>query len=112
MWACERAVAVAAARAGGRAALPHFRRADLQVEHKADDSPVTIADRASESAARELIHAAFPADGWLGEETGSSDGCSDRRWVVDPIDGTRNFLRGIPLWSTLVACEQRQADGV
>ncbi len=98
-------IAITAARAGAAAALPHFRRADLQVEHKHDDSPVTIADRQAEAAIRAVISEACPDDGWLGEETGTSEGCSGRRWIVDPIDGTRNFVRGIPLWATLVACE-------
>ena len=106
-----RAVALAAAQAGGRAALNYFRRPDLPVEWKSDDSPVTVADRASELAAKAVIMAAFPDDAWLGEETGSDEGGgSGRRWIVDPIDGTRNFIRGVPLWSVLVACED--ANGV
>lgn len=109
-----RAVAMEAALAGGRAALKHFRRGDLAVEWKSDESPVTRADRESEAATRAVIAAAYPEDGWLGEETGAAErldggpGAGARRWIVDPIDGTRNFVRGIPLWSTLVACE---ADG-
>lgn len=110
-WVQARAVATEAARAAGAAALPWFRRRDLAVEAKADASPVTVADRAAEAAARSVIAAAFPEDAWLGEETGMAtrlDGSpapgSGRCWVVDPIDGTRNFVRGIPLWSVLVAC--------
>ncbi len=106
-----RAVAMAAARAGGRAALPYFRRADLRVEWKSDESPVTVADREAEAAIRAVIAEAFPADGWLGEETGTGEGSSGRRWIVDPIDGTRNFVRGIPLWAVLVACEEDGPDG-
>jgi histidinol phosphatase-like enzyme (inositol monophosphatase family) len=98
-------IAKAAAEAGGRAALRHFRRPDLLVEWKVDESPVTVADREAESACQAVIQAAFPDDAWLGEETGESGGNSGRRWIVDPIDGTRNFVRGIPLWATLVACE-------
>lgn len=105
------AVAMAAARAGGRAALPYFRRADLLVEWKSDESPVTVADRSAEEAIKEVVTAAFPADGWLGEETGTSAGTSGRRWIVDPIDGTRNFVRGVPLWATLVACEEDTPQG-
>jgi histidinol-phosphatase len=105
-----RAVALAAAEAGGRAASKYFRRPDLAVEWKADESPVTIADREAEAAAQAVIAAAFPDDAWLGEETGEhgaqEPGWSGRRWIVDPIDGTRNFVRGIPLWSTLVGCEE------
>lgn len=105
------AVALAAARAGGRAALPYFRRADLQVEWKSDESPVTVADRAAEAAIHDVVRAAFPADGWLGEETGTEAGSSGRRWIVDPIDGTRNFVRGVPLWAVLVACEEDTPQG-
>ncbi|MBA3685123.1 MAG: histidinol phosphate phosphatase [Planctomycetes bacterium] len=106
-----RAVAIEAAMAGGRAALRHFRRADLAVEWKADESPVTVADREAEAAIRDAVLSAFPDDGWIGEETGTTPGRSGRRWIVDPIDGTRNFVRGIPLWSTLVACEEDAPGG-
>jgi histidinol-phosphatase len=106
-----RAVAMAAARAGGHAALPFFRRADLVVEWKQDESPVTVADRAAELAIRRVIREAFPDDAWLGEETGEEGGGSGRRWIVDPIDGTRNFVRGVPLWAVLVACEEDTPQG-
>ncbi|MHC5068482.1 MAG: inositol monophosphatase family protein [Planctomycetota bacterium] len=95
-----------AAAAGGAAALAYFRRPGLAVEHKDDDSPVTVADREAEAAIRAVIQAAAPDDGWLGEETGVGSGSSGRTWIVDPIDGTRNFVRGVPLWATLVACEE------
>jgi histidinol-phosphatase len=113
LWWQLRAVAMAAAEAGGRAALSHFRRADLAVEWKADESPVTRADRDSEAACKATVLGAFPEDAWLGEESGADDGAgtSGRRWIVDPIDGTRNFVRGIPLWSTLVACEVEEPEG-
>lgn len=101
-----RQLATEAAERGGAAARAHFRRPDLAVEHKADASPVTVADRAAEAAIRACIRDACPDDAWLGEETGTSAGTSGRRWIVDPIDGTRNFVHGIPLWATLVACEQ------
>jgi histidinol-phosphatase len=101
-----RSVAMNAAQAGGRAALRHFRRPDLAVEWKADESPVTVADREAEAACLDVVAAAFPQDAWLGEETGETGGGSGRRWIVDPIDGTRNFVRGVPLWATLVACEE------
>ena len=106
-----RAVALHAARAGGQAALPFFRRADLQVEWKSDESPVTVADRAAENAIKAVVRSAFPDDAWLGEETGEEGGGSGRRWIVDPIDGTRNFVRGVPLWATLVACEEETPNG-
>jgi histidinol-phosphatase len=106
-WSQAGVVAKAAAAAGAAAAMAYFRRADLQVEWKSDESPVSRADREAEQAARAVIQTAFPEDGWLGEESGAEVvGTSGRRWIVDPIDGTRNFLRGIPLWSTLVACEE------
>ncbi len=116
LWWQLRAVAMAAAEAGGRAAAAHFRRADLRVEWKSDESPVTRADREAEAACRAVISAAFPDDAWHGEESGEAAGSSPgrdtgRRWIVDPIDGTRNFVRGIPLWSTLVACEIEDAHG-
>jgi len=100
-----RDLAVAAARAAGDAALPHFRDRGLAVETKGDDSPVTVADRAAEAAARSAVREIRPDDGWLGEETGAEAGTSGLTWIVDPIDGTRNFVRGIPLWTSLVACE-------
>ena len=100
-----RSLAMVAARAGGAAAMRHFRRPDLQVENKHDDSPVTVADREAEAAIAAVLRAARPADAWLGEETGAGVGTSPYTWIVDPIDGTRNFVRGIPLWGVLVACE-------
>jgi histidinol phosphatase-like enzyme (inositol monophosphatase family) len=110
-----RDVALDAARAGGRAALPFFRKpgevSSLKIEIKSDESPVTQADREAEAACHAVIAKAFPDDGWIGEETGEVAGSSPRRWIIDPIDGTRNFIRGIPLWSTLVACEEFDARG-
>ena len=90
------------ARLAGDIALGHFRPG-IAVESKSDGSPVTIADRASEKAAREWIERRFPDDGILGEEQGETRGGSTRRWIVDPIDGTKSFVRGVPLWGTLVA---------
>jgi histidinol-phosphatase len=84
--------------------LPRFRAADLRVETKDDSSPVTDADRAVERALRELIAAGRPGDGVFGEEEGG-DGGGDR-WILDPIDGTRNFSRGLPVWATLIALER------
>jgi histidinol phosphatase-like enzyme (inositol monophosphatase family) len=90
------------ARVAGDVALRHFRSV-LHVETKGDGSPVTVADREAERAARAWIEARFPADGILGEEQGVSRPDAPRRWVVDPIDGTKTFVRGVPLWGTLVA---------
>jgi len=90
------------ARRAGDTALGYFRSA-LTVEAKADGSPVTLADRAAERAAREWIEARFPRDGILGEEFGLVRERAARRWILDPIDGTKTFVRGVPLWGTLVA---------
>jgi histidinol-phosphatase len=89
----------------GDVALGHYRSA-LRIEHKADGSPVTAADRAAEQAARDWIQEHFPADGVLGEEFGEERPNARRRWIIDPIDGTKSFVRGVPLWGSLVAlCE-------
>jgi histidinol-phosphatase len=93
------------ARLAGGAALPYFRTA-LVVEEKADGSPVTIADRQSEQLAREWILNRFPQDGILGEEFGETRAGALRHWIVDPIDGTKSFVRGVPLWGTLVAVSE------
>lgn len=90
------------ARVAGDVAMQHFRSA-LAVETKGDGSPVTIADRAAERAAREWIAARFPGDGVLGEELGAERPDAPRRWILDPIDGTKSFVAGVPLWGTLVA---------
>jgi histidinol-phosphatase len=83
--------------------LPRFRALDLRVDTKPDLTPVTDADRAVEHALLERLETARPDDGVLGEEYGARTGETARRWIVDPIDGTRNFVRGIPLWATLIA---------
>ncbi|MDB4884776.1 MAG: hisN [Gemmatimonadetes bacterium] len=99
------AAAIDLARLTGDIALAHYR-SNLVVETKADGSPVTAADRAAETAAREWVRRLFPADGILGEEFGEERPGSARRWVIDPIDGTKSFVRGVPLWGSLVAlCE-------
>jgi histidinol-phosphatase len=84
--------------------LPRFRALDLRVDTKADLTPVTDADRAVERALRERIAAERPGEGVLGEEEGDDGG--DVRWILDPIDGTRNFSRGVPIWATLIALER------
>lgn len=90
------------ARLAGNVALSHFR-SRLDVETKGDGSPVTAADRAAEVAAREWISGRFPNDAILGEEFGAIGDETSRRWLIDPIDGTKSFVRGVPLWGTLVA---------
>ena len=84
--------------------MPRFRALDLQVEVKADLTPVTDADRAVERALRERIAVVRPGEGVLGEEEGDDGGAV--RWIVDPIDGTKNFTRGVPVWATLIALER------
>ena len=90
------------ARIAGDVALRWYR-SGTAVETKADGSPVTIADREAERVAREWIAQRFPADGILGEELGAHNPEAPRRWIIDPIDGTKSFVRGVPLWGTLVA---------
>ena len=90
------------ARLAGDVAFTHYRTA-IRVESKGDGSPVTIADRSAEEAARVWIAKHFPRDGVLGEELGAVEGTSGRRWLLDPVDGTKSFVRGVPLWGTLVA---------
>ena len=80
-----------------------YFRTGIAVEFKGDGSPVTAADRAAETVAREWIRARFPDDGILGEEFGLEKPDAPRRWVLDPIDGTKSFIHGVPLWGTLVA---------
>lgn len=90
--------------------LTHFR-STLAIESKDDGSPVTIADRAIESNLAQSIRTEFPEDGILGEEYGEHQGSSPWRWLLDPIDGTASFVRGMPLWGTLVGLEYRDAAG-
>jgi histidinol phosphatase-like enzyme (inositol monophosphatase family) len=89
------------ARLTGTVALQHYRTR-LDVETKRDGSPVTVADRAAEEAARTWITTRFPNDAILGEEFGADGDQNARRWIIDPIDGTKTFVRGVPLWGTLV----------
>ncbi len=93
------------ARITGTEALRYFH-SKLAVELKGDGSPVTVADRAAERRARDWLTDRFPNDGILGEEFGEHRPGAVRRWVIDPIDGTKSFVRGVPLWGSLVAvCE-------
>jgi histidinol-phosphatase len=88
-----------------------FLASDLVVESKPDLTPVTDADRAVERALREAIEQRRPTDAILGEEYGTT-GDSARRWVIDPIDGTKNFVRGVPVWATLIALQLDEATMV
>jgi histidinol phosphatase-like enzyme (inositol monophosphatase family) len=105
--AFEREVRIAklAAQEAGSLALD-FQRKGVPAETKADESPVTAADRACEQLIVDLISREFPDDGVLGEEGASRPGRSGRRWIIDPIDGTKDFVRGIPLWAVLIGLEQ------
>lgn len=91
-----------AARLGGSMALGYFRKT-LQIETKRDGSLVTQADRAVEMKLREWIGEKFPEDGVLGEEFAEHNPGAERRWIIDPIDGTFSFAHGVPLWGTLIA---------
>ena len=82
---------------------PHFANPDLEVETKADDTPVTRADRAAERVMRDLIEKNYPHHGIIGEEYGEKDPDAEFVWVLDPIDGTKSFAAGCPLFGTLIA---------
>src|SRR5277367_4946393 len=103
-WSNRYNAAIAAAAKAAQLALGYFD-IDVAVEWKKDQSPVTVADREAEQLLRTTLHAAFPTDGFLGEEFGDQPGTSGYRWIIDPIDGTRSFVRGIPIWATLVGLE-------
>ncbi len=90
---------------GGKKTLEFFQKDNYEVERKADASPVTAADRAAETLLRERISAAFPQDAILGEEFGEEAGESGFRWILDPIDGTKSFISGAPLYGTMVGVE-------
>jgi histidinol-phosphatase len=98
-------LALELANAADAISMARFRAGDLQVSAKPDRTPVTDADHAVEAALRERLAAARPDDAVLGEEEGSS-GKGSRRWVIDPIDGTRNYSRGVPVWATLIALQE------
>jgi histidinol phosphatase-like enzyme (inositol monophosphatase family) len=97
--------ALQAARRAAEIILPYYQ-GDLGVEIKGDGSPVTLADRGAEQELRRLIRERFPNDGVLGEEFGEGPGTSGRRWILDPIDGTKAFVRGVPLFGVLIGMEQ------
>lgn len=100
----ELALARDLAAQAGALTLEYFGRG-IEVEWKADETPVTAADRAAEALIREGIERRFPEDGILGEEHGSREGSSGRRWIIDPIDGTQSFVRGVPFYGTLIGLE-------
>jgi len=102
--------AVGLARRAGELTQSFFRRADLAVDTKGDGTPVTVADRGAEAQLRREIAELFPDDGIFGEEEAETPGTSGRRWIIDPIDGTKAFTHGVPLYTNLLALED--ADGI
>lgn len=104
------AVAVTIARQAGELTLTHFRSEGLTVDRKDDGTPVTVADRGAERLMRKELTARFPDDAILGEEEPERAGSSGRRWIVDPIDGTKAFTHGVPLYTNLLALED--AEGI
>jgi histidinol-phosphatase len=91
--------------------LARYQSIDLTVTTKPDNTPVTDADQSAESAIRALLQEERPEDGIVGEEFGTEGLEKNRYWVVDPIDGTKNFLRGVPTWATLIALVEKRSDG-
>ncbi|MCG8584629.1 MAG: inositol monophosphatase, partial [Pirellulales bacterium] len=104
-------LAIDAAREAGDLTLRYYRSADLAVEEKSDASPVTDADRGAEQLLRDRIGGSFPDDAILGEEFGAQDGTSGYRWILDPIDGTKSFVSGVGLYTTLIGV-QYQGESV
>ena len=95
--------AIEIATTAGKATLEWFHSPDLDVDRKDDGTPVTIADRTAEQMIRDELGRRFPDDAIVGEEHDDTEGASGRTWIIDPIDGTKAFVRGVPLYSTLLA---------
>lgn len=98
--------------AAGKMTLTHFCNPDLKVVRKGDGSPLTVADQEAETFLRAQILNAFPRDGVVGEEFGETQGESEFNWILDPIDGTKSFICGVPLYGTMVAVEKKNAQGI
>lgn len=98
-------LAISAAKEAAKITQSYFMSRDLRVDMKSDRTPVTEADKNAEKALREIIQKAFPDDGILGEEWDEKPGSSGFRWILDPIDGTKSFIHGVPLYGTLIAVE-------
>ncbi len=96
------ACAVELAKLGGRSTLDLFQSPNIDVERKGDNSPVTIADKRAEQMIRQALAQRYPDDGILGEEFGTQAGNNEYQWIIDPIDGTKSFITGVPLYSTLI----------
>ena len=99
--------AVEIAREAGNLTLEYFNTPNLVVEQKSDRTPVTVADRGAELLLRERISERFSDDAILGEEFPEKEGCSGFRWILDPIDGTKSFIHGVPIYSTLIGVESK-----
>jgi histidinol-phosphatase len=91
--------------------MARYLAQDLVVSTKPDNTPVTDADKATEEALRKHLAKERPTDGLVGEEFGNENKEAARYWVIDPIDGTKNFMRGVPTWATLIGLVERQGDG-
>jgi histidinol-phosphatase len=105
-WDDDLRLAHAAADAADAVTMSRFLASDLQVEAKPDLTPVSDADRASETTIRAILERERPDDDVLGEEYGATGDGTGRRWVIDPIDGTKNYVRGVPIWATLIGLQQ------
>jgi histidinol-phosphatase len=105
------ALALEMADAADVISMARYQSQDLVITTKPDNTPVTDADKATEKALREILAKERPDDGLVGEEFGTSGTDAKRYWVIDPIDGTKNFMRGVPSWSTLIALIERNEDG-
>ena len=103
--------AIAAATEAGKVTLRYFQK-PVDIELKADQSPVTIADKEAEECLFRMIRSEYPADACLGEEQGERPGTSGFRWIVDPIDGTRSFVQGVPLYGVMVALTDPTGESV
>lgn len=101
-YSADLALALKLADLADAMSLPRFRAQDLKVETKPDSSPVTDADRAVETALKEVLKLERADDSIIGEEFGN-EGSASRTWIIDPIDGTANFMRGVPVWGALIA---------
>jgi histidinol-phosphatase len=106
-YSAELAFALTLADRADAISLSRYQALDLEITTKPDNSPVTDADKAVERAIIDAIATEYPSDGVVGEEFGSS-GSKDRYWVIDPIDGTKNFVRGVPTWATLIALVENE----
>jgi len=105
-------LAVALLREAGEMTLAWFRNPDLTIERKGDGTPVTEADKAAERFLRERINQRFPDDAIIGEEEADTAGTSGRTWIIDPIDGTKAFTHGVPLYTNLLAIDDGDGPAI